>query len=73
MYSKDLKMKLNKNKILNIVIIVIGTVFLLISAFHINIWFDESYSVSIANHNFMEIWKISSYDVHPIFIIGYYE
>ncbi len=56
-----------RNKILNISIIIIGTIFLLLSAFHTNIWFDESYSVSIANHNFAEIWKISSYDVHPIF------
>ena len=57
-----------RNKILNISIIIIVTIFLLLSAFHTNIWFDESYSVSIANHNFAEIWKISSYDVHPIFI-----
>lgn len=60
-------MKDNKKKILHIAIIIIGTVFLLLSAFHTNIWFDESYSVSIANHSFAEIWKISSYDVHPIF------
>lgn len=54
-----------KNKIIHIGIIVIGTIFILISAFHNNIWFDESYSVSIANHNFCEIWQITSRDVHP--------
>lgn len=61
------KMKSNKNKFIHIATIVIGTIFLLLSAFHTNIWFDESYSVSIANHNFAEIWHISSNDVHPIF------
>lgn len=60
-------MKYSKNKILHIVIIVVGAIFVLLSAFHTNIWFDESYSVSIANHNFFEIWHISSNDVHPIF------
>lgn len=58
-------MKCNKNKIIHIGIIVIGTIFILISAFHNNIWFDESYSVSIANHSFSDIWKITSHDVHP--------
>lgn len=67
MYNEENKMNSKRNKIFNIAIIVVGTVFLLLSAFHMNIWFDESYSVSIANHNFIEIWKISSYDVHPIF------
>ena len=59
-------MKEKKNKIIHIAIIVIGAVFVLLSAFHTNIWFDEAYSVSIANHSFAEIWQISSHDVHPI-------
>ncbi len=29
-------------------------------------WFDESYSVAIANHSFQEIWRIGSGDVHPV-------
>lgn len=49
-----------------LLIILIGIIFLLIPAFHSNIWFDESYSVAIANHSFSEIWTIGSHDVHPI-------
>ena len=49
-----------------LLIILVGTIFLLIPAFHSNIWFDESYSVAIANHSFSEIWTIGSHDVHPI-------
>ena len=49
-----------------LLIILVGTIFLLIPAFHSNIWFDESYSVAIANHSFAEIWTIGSHDVHPI-------
>lgn len=60
-------MKFNRSKFIHISIIVFGTVFILLSAFHTNIWFDESYSVSIANHSFSEIWQISNNDVHPIF------
>ena len=29
-------------------------------------WFDESYSVAIANHSFQDIWHIGSGDVHPV-------
>lgn len=43
-----------------------GTLFLLLGAFHGNVWFDESYSVAIANHSFAEIWRIGSGDVHPV-------
>ena len=49
-----------------LLIILVGTIFLLIPVFHSNIWFDESYSVAIANHSFSEIWTIGSHDVHPI-------
>lgn len=48
------------------VLLIIGTLFLLIGAFHQNIWFDESYSVGIARHSFAEIWSIGSNDVHPV-------
>lgn len=43
-----------------------GAVFLLVGAFHGNVWFDESYSVAIAGHSFSEIWRIGSGDVHPV-------
>ena len=57
-------MKVNK-KILHISIIILGIVFILLSAFHENIWFDESYSVAIAKHDFVDIWNITGHDVHP--------
>jgi len=30
------------------------------------LWFDEAYSVGMANHTFKEIWNIGGHDVHPI-------
>ncbi len=59
-------MKLDKKDILHIGIIIIGMIFIALSIFHTNLWFDESYSVGLANHNFLEIWEIGSKDVHPI-------
>lgn len=53
------------NKKLHIALILVGIVFIFLSAFHENIWFDESYSVAIARHNFGEIWNITGNDVHP--------
>ena len=50
----------------HIAIIVIGIIFVSLSAFHENTWFDESYSVAIANHSFEDIWKIGGNDVHPV-------
>lgn len=55
----------NKTKYIHIAIIIIGTIFLSICAFHISLWFDESYSVGIAKHNFADIWVITGNDVHP--------
>lgn len=50
----------------HLALLAFGTLFLLVGAFHGNVWFDESYSVAIANHSFGEIWSIGSGDVHPI-------
>ncbi len=47
-------------------VVLLGTAFVLTGAFHGNVWFDESYSVAIANHSFSEIWRIGSGDVHPV-------
>lgn len=58
--------KKNKIKILHIAIIIVGIIFISLSIFHNNLWFDESYSVSIAQHSFSEIWQIGASDVHPI-------
>lgn len=63
---KKLIEKLNDTKILHLTVIVLGTIFISISAFHSNMWFDESYSVGIANHSFKDIWIIGGSDVHPI-------
>lgn len=51
---------------LHIAVLIAGSVFLLLNAFHGNIWFDESYSVGIASFSFSEIWSIGSNDVHPV-------
>lgn len=50
----------------HLLVLLAGAVFVLIGAFHGNIWFDESYSVAIARHPFSEIWRIGSGDVHPV-------
>lgn len=47
-------------------VILLGFAFILTGAFHGNVWFDESYSVAIANHSFRDIWRIGSGDVHPV-------
>ena len=62
-----IKKKKDKILILNIVIIILGSVFISLGAFHCNIWFDESYSVAIANHGIIDIWNIGGNDVHPVF------
>ncbi len=51
---------------LHFAMLVVGTLYLLTDAFHGNIWFDESYSVGVANHSFADIWTYSSGDVHPV-------
>ena len=52
----------------HILLLVAGAAFLLTDAFHGNVWFDESYSVGIANHSFADSWYYSSGDVHPVLI-----
>lgn len=53
------------NKI-HINMIFLGVLFCSASIFHLNLWFDESYSVGMASHNFAEIWSIGGHDVHPV-------
>lgn len=56
-----------KIKPIHIAVIVLGTIFILLGAFHTTIWFDESYSIALSNnHTFSEIWTIGGHDVHPI-------
>ena len=55
-----------KIKNIHIAIIILGILFNCISIFHPNLWFDEAYSVGLANKSFIDIWKIGGNDVHPI-------
>ena len=50
----------------HIILIIIGIIFSGASIFHSNLWFDESYSVGMASHNWVEIWNIGGHDVHPV-------
>ena len=64
-----MRMKLGaiaESKALHILVLLAGLAFLATGAFHGNVWFDESYSVAIANHSFADIWDIGSGDVHPV-------
>lgn len=57
---------MKKIKNIHILIIIAGILFNCISIFHPNLWFDEAYSVGIADKSFIDIWKIGGNDVHPI-------
>lgn len=47
-------------------LIILGSIFIVLSSFHNNMWFDESYTVALAKKSFKEIWMIDSKDVHPV-------
>ena len=53
-------------KKIHIAVIIIGSIFLSLSIFHTSLWFDETYSVGIANHSLKDIWTIGGNDVHPV-------
>lgn len=57
---------MKKTRNIHIAIIILGILFNCISIFHPNLWFDEAYSVGIANKSFIDIWKIGGNDVHPV-------
>ncbi len=59
-------MKKITTKNLHIIILILGSIFISLSIFHTSLWFDETYSVAIANHSFVDIWKIGGNDVHPV-------
>ena len=65
--KKELVTNMKNLKNIHILIIVLGILFLGITIFHENMWFDESYTVAIVNHSYSEIWEIGGNDVHPIF------
>lgn len=64
----------NKSKIENIIvskwfhilIIVLGSIFILLGAFHTEVWFDESYTIALVSHDISNIIRIDSNDVHPV-------
>lgn len=63
------KSKLNNQKFHKIIftfLIILGIIFTIMSCFHSNLWFDESYSIAMSKHSFKEIWQIGSNDVHPV-------
>lgn len=62
---EKIKKYINIKKI-HIAIIILGIIFVCASGFHTNIWFDEAYSVGMANHTLSEIWQIGGNDVHPV-------
>ena len=57
---------MKKTKNIHIAIIIAGILFNCLSIFHPNLWFDEAYSVGLANKSFIDIWTIGGNDVHPI-------
>ena len=57
---------MRKNTLIHLLIIIFGSIFIFLSIFHKNLWFDEAYSVGMANQTFSDIWNIGSNDVHPI-------
>lgn len=59
--------KIKNIKTWHIIVIVLGAIFMLIGAFHSNIWFDEAYTVGLVRHSFLDIIKIGIHDVHPLF------
>ena len=54
---------MKKTKYLHIALIILGIIFITIPVFHNNLWFDESYSVGMANKSFIDIWQIGSNDI----------
>ena len=59
-------MKETKENKLHMVVIILGIIFIMIPNFHNNIWSDEAYTVGIVENSFCDIWRIGSYDVHPV-------
>ncbi|MEG1705648.1 MAG: glycosyltransferase family 39 protein, partial [Clostridia bacterium] len=53
-------------KKVSIAIIIIATILQVVCIFNNNIWFDESYTVGLVNHNIIDLIKIAIADVHPV-------
>lgn len=61
-----MKKLLKNDKFIFSLLIVLGSIFIILPCFQINMWFDESYTVALAKRSIKEIWVIGSKDVHPI-------
>ncbi|MBE5806421.1 MAG: hypothetical protein E7313_06960 [Clostridiales bacterium] len=57
---------MKKIKNVHLILIIVGILFNGICVFHSNLWFDEAYSVGLANKSFADIWNIGGNDVHPV-------
>ncbi|MCI9087235.1 MAG: glycosyltransferase family 39 protein [Clostridia bacterium] len=55
-----------KSKSFHIIWIVLGSILILLTAFFIELWYDESYTMGLVRHDFAQIVEIGSQDVHPI-------
>lgn len=53
-------------KKLHIIFLILGSIFISLSIFHTSLWFDETYSVGMANQSLIDIWSIGGNDVHPV-------
>ena len=69
-----MKNKIGKEKLTEVIeakwfhiaIIVLASIFILIGAFHTEVWFDEAYTMALVRHDFGEIIRIDTGDVHPV-------
>jgi len=58
--------KFLENKWTHICLIIIGAIFILLGAFHTEVWYDEAYTISLIRHDISEIIRIDNNDVHPV-------
>lgn len=59
-------MDTKKIKYLHIAIIIIGAVLMISCGIHSNVWFDETYSVGMANQSWSTLIEAGAADVHPL-------
>lgn len=64
-WNEKMKQILEK-KWFHILIIVVGAILISASIFHTELWFDESYTMGLMQHDFAQIIAIDSTDVHPV-------
>lgn len=67
--NKNLLSKISIKHI-HIALIVLGAIFAILPCFHTNIWFDESYSLSISKHSFGEYGQLEHMMYIQYYTIG---